>query len=137
LAERLSGPPDAIRVRDLRVACVIGTTEAERARRQEVLVSLTLQADLRRAGSSDLLEDTVDYGALAARVTALLESSSYHLLEALAEAVAGACLQDPRVRRVEVEADKPRAVPLAASAGVRIVRERRPAADPLDFSRLA
>ena len=129
MAERLSGPPDAIRVRDLRVACVIGTMEAERARRQEVLVSLTLQADLRRAGSSDLLEDTVDYGALAARVTTLLE--------ALAEAVAEACLQDPRVRRVEVEADKPRAVPLAASAGVRIVRERRPAADPLDFSRLA
>ena len=133
----MAEPLDTIRIRDLRVACVIGATEAERARRQEVLVSLTLQADLRRAGSSDLLEDTVDYGALAARVTALLESSSYHLLEALAEAVAEACLQDPRVRRVEVEVDKPRAVPLAASAGVRIVRERRPAADPRDHGRLA
>jgi dihydroneopterin aldolase len=133
LAETL----DSVRVRDLRVACVIGTTEAERSRKQDVLVSFTLWLDLRRAGGSDLLEDTVDYGELSGRVTALLETSSFHLLEALAEAVASACLRDPRVRRVEVEAVKPRAVPLAASAGVRITRERKPAPDPRGSTRLA
>jgi 7,8-dihydroneopterin aldolase/epimerase/oxygenase len=132
-----AGALDAITVRDLRVPCVIGTTEAERSRRQEVRVSFTLWLDLRRAGGSDLLEDTVDYGELAARVTALLESSSFHLLEALAEQVASACLRDPRVRRVEVEAHKPRAVPLAASAGVRLARERKPAPDPRGSTRLA
>ena len=128
---------DCIVVRDLRVACIIGTTEAERSRKQDVLVSFALWLDLRRAGGSDLLEDTVDYGELSARVTALLESSSFHLLEALAEEVASACLQDSRVRRAEVEAHKPRAVPLAASAGVRIVRERKPAPDPRGSTRLA
>jgi len=131
LAESL----DQVSVQALRIPCVIGTTEAERARKQEVLVSFTLQVDLRRAGGSDRLEDTVDYGELAARVTALLEASSFHLLEALAEEVAAVCLRDPRVRRVEVEARKPRAVPLAASAGVRIVRERRPAPDPRGSTR--
>ena len=128
---------DAITVRDLRVPCIIGTTEAERSRKQEVLLSFTLWLDLRRAGGSDLLEDTVDYGQLAARLTALLESSSFHLLEALAEEVASACLRDPRVLRVEVEAHKPRAVPLAAFAGVRITRERKPAPDPRGSTRLA
>ena len=128
---------DAITVRDLRVPCLIGTTEAERARKQEVAVSFTLWLDLRRAGSSDRLEDTADYGELSARVTALLEASSFHLLEALAEAVASACLRDPRVARVEVEAHKPRAVPLAAFAGVRITRERKPAPDPRGSTRLA
>jgi len=63
-------------------------------------------------------------GQLAAGVTALLEGSSFQLLEALAQAVAYLCLQDPRVARVEVEARKPRAVPLAAYAGVRLVRQR-------------
>jgi FolB domain-containing protein len=126
---------DSITVRELRVPCVIGTTEAERARRQEVAVSFTLWLDLRRAGGSDLLENTVDYGELSGRVTALLESSSFHLLEALAEAVANACLQDPRVRRAEVEALKPRAVPLAASAGVHIARERKPVPDPRGSTR--
>ena len=126
---------DSVRVRDLRVACVIGTTEAERSRRQEVLVSFTLHLELGRAGGSDRLEDTVDYGELSARVTALLEASSFHLLEALAEEVASVCLRDPRVRRVEVEARKPRAVPLASWAGVRIARERRPAPDPRGCTR--
>ena len=126
---------DTITVEGLRVPCILGTTEAERARKQEVLVSFTLQVDLRRAGGSDRLEDTVDYGELAARVTALLEASSFHLLEALAEEVAAVCLRDPRVRRVEVEARKPRAVPLAASAGVRIARERRLAPDPRGSTR--
>jgi dihydroneopterin aldolase/D-erythro-7,8-dihydroneopterin triphosphate epimerase len=133
LAENL----DRITVRDLRVPCVIGTTEAERARKQEVVVSFTLWLDLRRAGSSDRLEETVDYGELAGRVAALLEASSFHLLEALAEEVAAVCLRDPRVARVEVEALKPRAVPLASSAGVRILRERKPAPDPRGSSRLA
>jgi dihydroneopterin aldolase len=115
---------DAITVRDLRVPCIIGTTESERSRRQEVCLSFTLHLDLRGACASDRLEDTVDYGKLAARVTALLGDSSFQLLEALAQAVASLCLQDPRVARVEVEARKPRAVPLAAYAGVRLVRQR-------------
>ncbi len=126
---------DTIRVAELRVPCILGTTEAERARRQEVLVSFTLHLDLRRAGLSDRLEDTVDYGELSTRVTALLEASSFHLLEALAEEVASACLRDPRVRRVEVEVRKPRAVPLAAFAGVRIARERPAAQDPRGSTR--
>jgi FolB domain-containing protein len=126
---------DAITVGDLRVPCILGTTEAERARRQEVLVSFTLHLDLRRAGGSDRLEDTVDYGELAGRVTALLEASSFHLLEALAEEVAAVCLRDSRVHRVEVEARKPRAVPLAAWAGVRITREQRTAPDPRSSTR--
>ena len=126
---------DAITVAELRVPCILGTTEAERARKQEVLVSFTLHLDLRRPGGSDRLEDTVDYGELAGRVAALLEGSSFHLLEALAEEVAAVCLRDPRVRRVEVEARKPRAVPLAAFAGVRIARERPTAADPRGSTR--
>ncbi len=126
---------DVITVQDLRVACILGTTEAERARKQEVLVSFTLRVDLRRAGGSDRLEDTVDYGELSGRVTALLEASSFRLLEALAEEVASACLRDPRVRRVEVEARKPRAVPLASWAGVRIARERREAPSPRGSTR--
>jgi FolB domain-containing protein len=131
LAEEL----DTITVADLCVPCILGTTEAERARKQEVRVSFTLHLDLRRASRSDRLQDTVDYGELSARVTALLEASSFHLLETLAEEVAAACLRDPRVRRVEVEARKPRAVPLASWAGVRIARERRAAPDPRGSTR--
>jgi dihydroneopterin aldolase len=128
---------DTIRIRELRVPCHIGTTEPERARLQEVSLDITLHVGLAEAGRSDRLEDTVDYGELAARLTALVGSSSFHLLEALAEAVASDCLRDPRVSRVEVQLDKPRAVPLAGSAAVRIVRERKPAPNPRNYGRYA
>jgi FolB domain-containing protein len=128
-------PGDTIRIRELRVPCLIGVTDEERSRRQEVVLDVTLHTSLGAAGRSDRLEDTVDYGELAARLTRLVESSSFKLLEALAEAVASACLQDPRVSRAEVQVDKPRAVPLARSAAVRIVRERKPGADPRGFGR--
>jgi dihydroneopterin aldolase len=130
-------PGDTIRIRGLRVPCIIGTTELERARRQEVVLDVSLAVSLSTAGRSDRLEDTVDYAELAARLTALVGSSSFRLLEALAEAVASACLAGPRVQRVEVRLEKPRAVPLARSAEVRIVRERKPGADPRAFGRLA
>ena len=133
----MAEPGDTIRIRRLRVPCIIGTTELERARRQEVLIDVSLQLGLSAAGRSDRLEDTVDYSELAARLTAQASGSSFQLLEALAEALASTCLADPRVRRVEVQVEKPRAVPLARSAAVRIVRERAPAADPRSFGRLA
>jgi FolB domain-containing protein len=128
---------DTIRIRELRLACFIGATDEERSRRQEVVLDVTLQAPLQAAGASDRLEDTVDYGELAVRLTALVESSSFHLLEALAEAVASACLQDRRVNRVEVQVDKPRAVPMARSAAVRIVRDRKSGQGPRSFGRIA
>jgi len=133
----MAEPVDTIRIRRLRLPCLIGAADWERARRQEVVLDVTLQADLSAAGRSDRLEDTVDYGRLASRLAALVEASSFRLLEALAEAVAAACLQEPRVRRVEVTVEKPRAVPLARSAAVRIVREREDGRDPRRFGRFA
>ena len=128
---------DAILIRDLRVSCTIGTTEEERRRHQQVILNFTLHTDLKQAGRSDRLEDTVDYGELAKRLTRLVEGSTFQLLESLAESVASACLQNPKVRRVEVQVEKPRALPFGRSAGVRIVRERKPVQDPRSFGRLA
>jgi dihydroneopterin aldolase len=133
----MAEPGDTIRIRRLRVPCIIGTTEPERARLQEVVIDVSLQISLAAAGRSDRLEDTVDYSQLAARLTAQIGASSFRLLEALAEAVASTCLADRRVQRVEVRVEKPRAIPLARSAAVRIARERAPAADPRSFGRLA
>ncbi len=130
-------PVDTMCIRRLRVPCIIGTTEPERSRLQEVVIDVSLQVGLSAAGRSDRLEDTVDYSKLASRLTAQVGASSFQLLEALAEAVAATCLAEPRVQRVEVQVEKPRAVPLARSAAVHIVRERAPAVDPRRYGRLA
>ncbi len=115
---------DRIHIHDLRLGCVLGVHEHERKAKREVIVHLTLETDLARAGTTDDLADTVDYDALVARVTRYVEGSEFHLLERLAEGVATACLVEARVERVQVTIEKPGAVPAARCAAVEIARER-------------
>jgi FolB domain-containing protein len=114
---------DRIVIRELLVRCVLGVDADERRELQDVLVSVTLHADLRKAGGSDRVEDTVDYRAIKKQLLAAVEGSRYHLVEALAERVAALCLADARVRRVDVVVDKPGSLRFARSAAVEISRE--------------
>jgi FolB domain-containing protein len=115
-------PLDAIHVRDLLARCIVGVNDDERTSPQDVVVNLTLYADLRRAGASDDLRDTVDYQAVKKEVLAAVEASSYLLLERLAERVAEVCLAHGDVRRVRVLVEKPGALRFARTVGVEIVR---------------
>ncbi|HEU0188984.1 MAG TPA: dihydroneopterin aldolase [Gallionella sp.] len=115
---------DRIRICDLLVRCILGINDNERREKQDVVINLTLYTDLHKAGKSDRIEDTVDYRALKKRVLAMVESSQYLLLEALAEAVAELCLDQHGVRQVDVRAEKPLALRFARSVAVEITRKR-------------
>ncbi len=119
------GTTDRILIEGLRVSCVIGVNERERRAKQDVVLDITLHVDLGAAGRSDDIADTVDYGALAKRVIEHVAASRFRLVEALAESVAGVCLADARVTRVDVRIRKPGALDLADSAGVEIARYRQ------------
>jgi FolB domain-containing protein len=131
----MAEPRDRIFIQGLRVACVIGTREEERRRAQEIAIDVCLHLDLEEPGRSDRLEDTVDYGYLAGEITAMAESSSFHLLERLAEEVASLALAHPRVERVEVKVSKPRALPRGTAAAVEIFRDRSSGKRPMGFGR--
>ena len=115
---------DRILISDLACRCVIGVEDWERRERQEVLVSITLTADLAPAGRSDRIEDAVDYRLLKKKVLADAEASSFFLIEALAERVAELCLQDARVEEVQVCVEKPGALRFARTVSVEISRRR-------------
>ena len=116
---------DRILIEGLRVSCVIGVDEPERTAKQEIVLDISLHADLRAAGRSDDIADTVDYGVLARSVAEHVAGSSFRLVEALAESVAEMCLTDARVARANVRIRKPGALRLADSAGVEIARYRQ------------
>jgi dihydroneopterin aldolase/D-erythro-7,8-dihydroneopterin triphosphate epimerase len=116
--------PDRIFIRDLTIRCIVGVDECERREKQDVLVHLTLHTDLRRAGRTDALDDTVDYRALKKRILHLAEESRFRLIEALAQSIADECLREQRVEQVEVVVEKPGALRFARTAGVAIVRSR-------------
>jgi len=117
---------DRIEIRALRVVGTHGLLPEEQSRGQPFEIDLDVDADLAVAGRNDTLEDTVDYGEVARRASAVVTGRSYRLLEALAEGIAEAVLADARVRAVSVGVRKLHP-PLAAdvgSVGVRITRFR-------------
>ena len=115
---------DRIHIRDLALRCIIGIDDRERRERQDVVLQLTLHADLRRACGSDRFEDTVDYRAIKKRVVTLVEGSQFQLIEALAEAVARSCFEDERVAVADVTVEKPGALRFARTVAVQVVRRR-------------
>ena len=116
---------DRIHIKDLLLRCIIGINPEERVEKQDVVINITLRADLRAAGSSDRIEDAVDYKTIKKRVMALVLDSSFFLVEKLAEEIAAICLEDQRVHRATVCVEKPGALRFAKSVGVEITREQQ------------
>lgn len=123
-ADLSSLPFDRIYLRDLLVRCIVGIYPEERREKQDVILNITLFADLRRACRSDEIEDTVDYKRVKKRVLAMVQNSEFLLVERLAQAVADLCLEDQQIQQVEVTVDKPGALRFARSVAVSIHRRQ-------------
>lgn len=116
---------DTIIVEGIRALGTHGVLPEEQSRPQPFEVDVELTSDLAAAGRSDALSDTVDYGAVAAGVVEIVETTRYRLLEALAARVAEACLADHRVTAATVTVRKLRP-PVGVALGSVAVRIRRP-----------
>jgi D-erythro-7,8-dihydroneopterin triphosphate epimerase len=114
---------DKIFINDLTLACVIGVFDFERKIKQNVIINIELHLDLRKAGKSDDINDTVSYQDIVDVITKKVERSQFHLLEALAEMIAEICLNDKRVKHAHVKIEKPKAIPNAKSSAVEILRK--------------
>ncbi len=115
---------DQVIIKDLSTRGIIGVNDWEREKPQEILINLVIFADLRRAGESDSIDNTVNYRTIAKRVQAHAENSARYTVEALAADIANLCLEEPGVEKVRVRVEKPGAVRFSASVGVEIERSR-------------
>ncbi len=115
---------DRILISDLLVRTIIGVNDDERQNKQDVVINISLFLDLHKAGKSDRLEDSVDYRALNKKIVAMVEGSKFYLVEALAQAVADICLENPAVGEARVQVEKPGALRFARTVGVEITRQR-------------
>src|SRR3712207_3388600 len=85
-----------------------GTLPAERELGQPFVVDVELRLNLRPAGLSDELEETVDYGEVHRRVKEIVEGAPVNLTETVAEKVGAAILEDhPLVEAIRVKVAKP------------------------------
>ena len=113
---------DRIFIKDLLARGRLGVPEEERAHPQDILINLVLYTDIHRAGESDDIHDCVDYEVTALKVLELVERSTRHTVEALAEDVAHLCLSIPRVSGASVRIEKPNCVRFTRAVGVEIER---------------
>ena len=105
-----------------------GTLDAERTLGQRFVVDVTMDCDLRAAGRTDDLTQTVDYSAVYEQVRQIVEGPPVGLTETVAERIAAAILgEHERITAVRVKVAKPQ-VRLGTSvligSAVEIVRRR-------------
>lgn len=100
---------DRITLRGMRFLGRHGVGAEERAEPQPIEVDIVLRLDLSRPAGTDELADTIDYASLFELARVIVEERSFHLIEALAWAIADAVLAAQPVDDVEVRVRKPKA----------------------------
>ena len=117
-------PVDLIELRGLMALGVCGVLPEEQERAQPLEVDVDIEADLRAAGDSDDLDDTIDYGAVCELVERVITTERFKLLERLAARIAELILSDDRALGVTVSVRKlrPPVTQILDTSGVRITR---------------
>lgn len=115
---------DQVFIENLLARGIIGINDWEREKPQDIIINIALFADLRKAGQTDSIEDSIDYRRIAKRALSHAESAQKFTVEALASDIAGLCLEEPNVQKVRVRIEKPGAVRFSQSVGVEIERHR-------------
>ena len=106
---------DRISLLGLRAFGRHGVLDHERRDGQEFVVDAVLWVDSRQAAATDDLSLTVDYGAVAGQLAAVVSGEPVALIETLAGRLAATCLSaHEAVREVEITVHKPHA-PLVQS----------------------
>ncbi len=116
---------DRIIIKDLFLRCIVGINDIERKQRQDVLINVDMWADISEAVGSDDVSHTVDYKTVNKEIVAMVENSSFYLVEALASSIADICLSHEKVKRARVLVEKPGALRFAGSVGVEVTREKK------------
>ncbi len=116
---------DKIFIEDLLIRGIIGVSDRERANKQDIVVSAVMYADIQKGAETDDIQYCVNYRTAAKAIIAHVESTARYTVEALANDIAGICLDMPGVVKVDVKVEKPGAVRFSRSVGVEITREKQ------------
>ena len=113
-----------IMVEGLEISCIVGIHPHEREEEQALYVDVEIDRDFASATKSEKVDDTVDYVALASKLTELAVKNQYQLIETFAEDAANILIDDFGAERAAVKIMKPAAVPEANWAAVKVERHR-------------
>ena len=115
---------DKIFLTKLEVETVIGIWEWEKRLPQKVVFDLELSTDIKKAASSDSINDALDYKAVSKRIRAIASENQFELIETLAETIAQAILDEFEVNWLKLKVSKPFAIRDSKNVGLIIERTK-------------
>jgi len=111
-----------------RIDCVasVGVTPEERTMKQRLSIDVEFSADASLAARHDSLKDAIDYASVAAVVMQVCQARPFHLIETVAEHLAGRILNDFPISEVRVLVRKlsPIVEPRVEYVSVQVIRTR-------------
>jgi len=116
---------DKIRIRNLVIPTIIGVHTWEREKPRDIVLNLTLYIETAKAAKEDDIKLTVNYETLRARLVDYVQSSSFALIESLANSIANLLLNTRGILACKVVLDKPGALNSCKSVAVEIFRESK------------
>ena len=116
---------DIIFLKDLKIETVVGIYDWERKIKQTVILDLEMATDVKKAASSDKIEDAIDYKAVAKRLIRFVGDSEFELVETLAERIAEIVLMEFGGPWVRLSLNKIGAIRGARDVGVVIERSKK------------
>jgi len=100
---------DVIRLKNMVFYGYHGVSESEKSLGGKFEVDLNLYLDLKKAGQSDNLEDTLNYEKIYKTVYNCIKRNKYYLIEKLADRIAYSVLRKYKTEKVLVRVRKPHA----------------------------
>jgi len=107
-----------VKIKNLKINAFIGVHKHEKIHRQEILVNIALEYDSKTAAASDNIYDAVDYELIAQKISETCANTRFALLETMVERITGIVMEDARITKATIEADKPQAIPGADSVSL-------------------
>jgi 7,8-dihydroneopterin aldolase/epimerase/oxygenase len=117
---------DIIFLDEIKLDLLIGIYEWERKAPQTVQLDIEIGLPHSRAGQSDDVADTIDYGAVMMRIRETAASHHFNLVEAFAEHVANLILSEFGAPWVKVSVAKLGMLRGVKRLGIRIERSTAP-----------
>jgi len=115
---------DTIFLEQVKVETKLGVPEWERMVPQTIILDIEIDYDLRKAGKSDNIADTIDYGAIVTRIRETLAEHSFQLVEALAEHLCELIFKEFGAKEVKIKVSKPGIISGVKAVGVEIERQK-------------
>ena len=116
---------DIIYLNDLRIETVIGIYDWERQTKQTVILDIQMGTDISKAASSDAIEDTINYKAVAKRLFNFVGESEFELVETLAERITEVLLNEFKIPWCRLQLNKQGALRGVRDVGIIIERGKK------------